>query len=67
LAIHPGLKREGATEAAESKIDARPNFAMIIFPGYLTDAPICTGKPIPRKIKLRFRNDNLIGALFTVR
>jgi acetyl esterase/lipase len=39
LGNHPDFKREGAPDTQESKIDARPNFVVIIYPGYLSDAP----------------------------
>jgi acetyl esterase/lipase len=48
LGNHPDFKREGAskagtfeekaTETVESKINARPNFVVIVYPGYLRDA-----------------------------
>ena len=38
LGNHPDFKREGAPDSPESKIDARPNFVVIIYPGYLRDA-----------------------------
>jgi acetyl esterase/lipase len=36
LSNHPDYKRVGASV---NEIDARPNFAVVIYPGYLTDAP----------------------------
>jgi acetyl esterase/lipase len=39
LGNHPDFRREGEPETPESKIDARPNFVIVIYPGYLTDAP----------------------------
>ena len=38
LGNHPDFKRDGTPDSPESKIDARPNFVMIIYPGYLRDA-----------------------------
>ena len=38
LGNHPDFKREGTPDSPESKIDARPNFVVIIYPGYLRDA-----------------------------
>jgi acetyl esterase/lipase len=43
LGNHPDFKRDGAPDTPESKIDARPNFILIIYPGYLSDAPALTG------------------------
>jgi len=39
LGNHPDFKKEGAPETPESKIDARPNFVLVIYPGYLSNAP----------------------------
>lgn len=39
LGNHPDFKREGMPETQESKINARPNFVVIIYPGYLSDTP----------------------------
>ena len=39
LGNHSDFKREGMPDSPESKIDARPNFVVIIYPGYLSDAP----------------------------
>ncbi len=39
LGNHADFKRDGAPESPESKVDARPNFVVIIYPGYLSDAP----------------------------
>ncbi len=39
LGNHPDFKKEGAPETPESKIDARPNFVCVIYPGYLSNAP----------------------------
>jgi len=39
LGNHPDFKKEGAPETPESKIDARPNFVLEIYPGYLSNAP----------------------------
>ena len=42
LGNHADFKREGAPETPESKLDARPNFVLVIYPGYLSDAPDLT-------------------------
>jgi acetyl esterase/lipase len=42
LGNHADFKREGAPETPESKLDARPNFVVVIYPGYLSDAPDLT-------------------------
>lgn len=42
LSNHPDFKRDGAPDSPESKVDARPNFAVIIYPAYLSDAPALT-------------------------
>lgn len=39
LGNHPDFKKEGTPETPESRIDARPNFVLVIYPGYLSNAP----------------------------
>lgn len=43
LGNHPDFKPDGAPDTPESKIDARPNFVLIIYPGYLSNGPEHTG------------------------
>lgn len=42
LGNHSDFKREGSRETPESKVDARPNFVLVIYPGYLSDPPDLT-------------------------
>ena len=42
LGNHADFKRAGAPDTPESKLDARPNFVVVIYPGYLADAPDLT-------------------------
>ena len=42
LGNHADFKGAGAPETPESKLDARPNFVVVIYPGYLSDAPDLT-------------------------
>lgn len=42
LGNHADFKREGAPETPDNKLDARPNFVVVIYPGYLSDAPNLT-------------------------
>ena len=42
LGNHSDFKRDGMPDTPESKMDARPNFVMAIYPGYLTNAPDLT-------------------------
>jgi acetyl esterase/lipase len=42
LGNHADFKRNGAPENPEGKVDARPNFVVVIYPGYLSDAPDLT-------------------------
>jgi acetyl esterase/lipase len=42
LGNHPDFKAAGAFENPLDKIDARPDFVLIIYPGYLSDAPDLT-------------------------
>lgn len=39
LGNHPDFKKGGAPETSENKVDARPNFVLVIYPGYLSNAP----------------------------
>lgn len=39
LGNHSDFKRDGAADTPETKIDARPSFVVVIYPGYLSDAP----------------------------
>jgi acetyl esterase/lipase len=42
LGNHSDFKREGMPETPESKLDAKPNFVVSIYAGYLSDAPNLT-------------------------
>ena len=42
LGNHSDFKKDGAPETPESKIDAKPNFVLVIYPGYLSNAPDLT-------------------------
>jgi acetyl esterase/lipase len=42
LGNHADFKRDGAAETPESKLDARPNFVVVIYPGYLAEPPALT-------------------------
>ena len=42
LSNHSDFKREGAPENPLSTVDAKPNFVVVIYPGYLSDFPNLT-------------------------